>query len=282
MDSRYIYDDNGELKGILDADDEEIPAEAADPSVKADETIEKAARKDLKAHFDAINLLTLSVCILVFGVILLTMTDHQDYTSSNELTKENFFSGNYFARLESSFNDSIPLGDYFENLSRLIKASFGLGNDPDLIKISGNSDDPVAVDTDNAYVPIDESSSTDDSADEQEEIPEDVTETSDDGKNKEISAISLTGKTTSSGSDDDSDSAETTTTNMTAPGATTTTTVMASVTTTPTTTEAVNTTTTTTAKTTTTTTASSTTAATTTTTSAADQTESEPEGEDDG
>lgn len=206
------------------SDEPEMP----DPNESADEALDEIARKDAQAHYDIVNLLILAVIVIFFGVVLLTLTNRQDFSNENRLTKESFFSGNYLARAEKNFNDSIPLQDYLHNVKSYIKYCFGIGNSTDIIDIKSkkNMDDPYSIENEvpndeplNDSLPEDDKTVNDSSAETQppqEEEEEDVT-------NRKIDTIRI--QTQTSDSTTDSEEETTTTTNNRAPSATTTTTV---------------------------------------------------------
>lgn len=216
-----------EAQKFLDSvkDEPEMP----DPDEKTDIALEEIAHKDAEAHYDILNLLVLAVIVMFFGVILLTLTNRQDFSNENLLTKESFFSGNYLARVEKNFNESIPLRDYLHNAESYIKYCFGIGNDTDIIDIRSKKDmdDPYSIEnepTDNSPLTDSEAftgDETDDSAAEtqppqEEEEDEDITK-------RPVNTIHIRTQSTTTSSENEEQTS--TTTNNRAPGATTTTTV---------------------------------------------------------
>jgi hypothetical protein len=221
--------------------------EMPDPDEKTDEELEKIARADSTAHYDILNLLVLAVIVIFFGAVFLALTNHQDFTNENKLTKESFISGNYLAKLEKTFEASIPLQDRLHNAASRIEYCFGIGNDTDLIDIQSkkSADDPYSIETDtDSNSPITDSQADDyketDEVAEETEPPQNEDE-DDAGGNKKIETIKL--PTTSSTTSSESETETTTTVNTASPGATTTTTVPPTTTVTTTTTTPTETTT---------------------------------------
>lgn len=199
-----------------------------DPCEKEDEALEEIAAKDSAAHYDILNLLTLAVIVLFFGAVFLALTNRQDFSGDNALTKESFFSGNYLARVEKDFNESIPLRDHLHNARSYIKYCFGIGNKTDIIDIksSREKDDPYSIENEAA----DDSPLTDSKAAGNEEddsraetIPQE-TEEDEDITRRKIDTIRMNPQASSSSSEEDEEQTSTTV-NYRAPGATTTTTV---------------------------------------------------------
>ncbi len=253
-----------------------------DPAEETDKVFENVSIKDSCAHANVVNLIVCTIVVIFFGTVFVTLTNHQDFTDSNQFSIKNLLSGNYLARVESKFNESLPLQDYFHNASNAIKYCFGIGNDADFVEITSNNniEDPYDVDIENDYVAIDdtqqEAADIDDGEEDSDEVVNEIENSEDDDKNKEIKGITLTNQSDDSEDVDEEEEEESeTTVNTASPSATTTTTVPPKTTTTTnakTTTQAATTTTTTTAaadKTTTTRADTTTTRKTTTTTTTA-------------
>ncbi|MCD8095473.1 MAG: hypothetical protein LUE12_05025 [Ruminococcus sp.] len=248
--------------------DEPNPADEAE---KADDILDAISKESAEAHANVINILVCALVIIFFGSVFIALTNHQDFTNSNEFSMEALVSGNYLAKVEKKFNESIPLQDYFKNAAKVIEYAFGYGNELELIEISNEEEDPYSIDTDNEYTAIDDSQSDTEDEDEDDEDEDDEDDENgndeDDSNNKKITGITLSQTTSSSGSEDEAEQTEKTTINTASPNATTTTTIPpATTTTTGQTTSQTTTTTTTTTASSTTTTTTATTAATTTTT----------------
>jgi hypothetical protein len=170
----------------------------------------------------------LSVVILFFGAVFLALTNHQEYSNDNTFSIKNLISGNYLARVEKSFNESIPLQDYLHKAESYIKYCFGIGNKTDIIDIESkkNMDDPYSIDDEEQYDALTESAAdgdevSDDSAAETE--PPQDEEEEEEVSTKKVKAIEIKTETTTTTTD--SEEQTSTTTNNRAPGATTTTTV---------------------------------------------------------
>ncbi|SDA14398.1 hypothetical protein SAMN02910447_00837 [Ruminococcus sp. YE71] len=191
---------------------------------------EKISAADEKLHSDTVNVIILAIVILFFGSIFLALTNYQDFTEKKQLTVKSFLSGQYLSEVEKRFNSSLPLQDYIHNADVFLSSCFGMGSDGEYIDIEGKkaADDPYSIEDNNMFVPITDSYSPDADPNEPDR-PSDgeggggKAETTDDGKNKELTGITMWVTTTA---DDDSPQAgSSTTTNNNPPGATTTTTV---------------------------------------------------------
>ena len=205
-------------------DEPEMP----DPAAAEDKALEAINAEDSRAHYDIINLLVLAVVVIFFGAAFLALTNKQDFASENRLTAKSFFSGNYLARAEKEFNDSLPLKDYLHNAESYLKYCFGIGNKTDIIDITSkkNMDDPYSIENDIAdNSPLNSTSTAAEPTESAAETQPPQEEEEDNITNRKISPIKLDPSSSSSSSSSDSSEEQTTTTNNDAPGATTTTTV---------------------------------------------------------
>ncbi len=205
-------------------DEPEMP----DPAEVSDTALTELARSDAEAHYNVINLLVLAAVLLTFGVALLTLTNKQDFSNENAFTKENFLSGNYFAKIERTFRESIPLRDYLHNAESYIKYCFGYGNKLDLVEIADRSkqDDPYSIDdseVDDGMLADSKAQQTEKRENTDSEIEIIQNDDEDSTPDKKLDTITLRVTTTTGSSESETQSS--TTTNNDPPGATTTTTV---------------------------------------------------------
>ncbi len=202
-----------------------------DPGEADDKTLNDIAMRDARAHCSVTELLIFAVIILFFGTMFIVLSDKQNFSDKEKLTKENFLSGEYTEHLSERFKENIPMRDRFGNYAQIIEYSFGIGNDVDLKEIKNPRDaqDPFDVDdADDGFIPIDDNGDVfdDNGDDEEERLPDDTQEeTSDNGKNRPIESILIPQQQEEETSSSESETASVTTTNNRAPGATTTTTV---------------------------------------------------------
>ena len=194
-----------------------------------DET-EMIAVEDVMLHSDTVNTLVIAAVVIFFGCVFIALTNYQDFSEKKPLTVKSFLSGQYLSEVEKRFNSSLPLQDYIHNANVFISSLFGLDSGGDYIDIEGKraADDPYSIDQINLYTPITDSYSGDEN-DNEPDVPavtdeKDGAETTDDGKNKKLSGITMT-VTQSADDDNSSPDGTTITTNNNPPGATTTTTV---------------------------------------------------------
>ncbi len=196
---------------------------------KSDEA-EQLTAADSKLHADTVNVLILSAVIVFFGSVFIALTNYQDFSEKKPLTVKSFLSGQYLSEVEKRFNSSLPLQDHIHNANIFISSLFGMGSDGEYIDIEGKraTDDPYSIDQENLFTPITESRSGGDTGNDPDSPAvtddEEPVETTDDGKNKKLSGITM--KVTSADDEEESDnSGAAATTNNDPPGATTTTTV---------------------------------------------------------
>ncbi len=191
---------------------------------------EQISDTDTRLHLDTVNTLILAAVIVFFGSVFIALTNYQDFSEKKPLSVKSFLSGQYLSEVEKRFNSSLPLQDYVHNANVFISSLFGLGSDGEYIDIEGKraADDPYSIDQENMFTPITDTYSPDDDPGKPDDPAhtkkEDTVETTDDGKNKKLSGITLIVAYTD---DDDNSpsSGASTTTNNNPPGATTTTTV---------------------------------------------------------
>lgn len=225
---RREYDDTAErfLESLRNVPDQPDPAEPLDEAL---ESIDKA---DTRLHCSVMTMLTLAIVMLFFGSCLLALTNKQDFTDDERFSLKALASGKYLSRVESKFNDSVPLRDYLHNIDELLHWCYGLGNKLDLIDIQSKlrSEDPYSVETYDNFIPVDDSNrsnegvipdETEVSYDNEEEPG---TTMKDDGNNKKLKGVTLSVSQTTK-KDDKSPDGNTTTTKNGPPGATTTTTI---------------------------------------------------------